>query len=113
MRQVFQNMANGNTDVIDIPSPGIKPGYLLIRNVCSLLSSGTERMLVQFGKSNLIDKALSQPEKVQDVFDKVRTDGLGSTIDAVHSNSISPCRLIFQCWGCDRHRCWCIRFSSW
>ena len=93
MKQVLHSFSTGNTTLEDLPTPTISPGHLLIKTHCSLLSSGTERMLVDFGKSNLIDKARLQPDKVQDVLNKVRTDGLVSTISAVNSKLDQPIPL--------------------
>ena len=58
---------------------------MLISNRRSLISAGTERMLVEFGKANLLQKAMQQPERVQEVLSKVRTDGFLPTVEAVRS----------------------------
>jgi len=60
----------------EVPAPSAKSGHLLIHTTASLVSSGTERMLVEFGKANWLDKARQQPDKVRMVLDKVRADGL-------------------------------------
>ena len=57
MKQVLQNLKTGEVEVAEVPAPVIKPGHLLIQTRCSLISSGTERMLVSFAKSSLITKA--------------------------------------------------------
>ena len=64
MKQVFQSLRDGSTSIEDIPSPALKKGHLLIRTSKSLISTGTEKMLMQFGRSNYFSKALQQPEKV-------------------------------------------------
>ena len=58
-----------------------------------MVSAGTERMLVDFGKSNLLNKAKQQPDKVKVVLNKVVTDGLMTTIDAVQSKLDQPLPL--------------------
>lgn len=83
MKQILQNLKTGDTEVIDVPCPSVMDGQLLIRTTRSLISAGTERMLVDFGKANLIQKALQQPDKVRMVLDKIKTDGLLSAIEAV------------------------------
>ncbi|MCM0612641.1 bi-domain-containing oxidoreductase [Marinobacter sediminum] len=93
MRQILQNLANGDTTLTDVPSPKSKPGYLLISSQQTLVSAGTERMLVDFGKANWINKARQQPDKVRMVLDKVRTDGLATTLDAVQSKLDQPLAL--------------------
>jgi hypothetical protein len=64
MKQILQNLSTGQTELAEVPCPKAKPGQLLIRTRRSLISSGTERMLVEFGKASLIDKARQQPDKV-------------------------------------------------
>ena len=63
MRQILQNLSNGKSEIIDAPIPQVQTNGLLIETTTSLISIGTERMLIDFGKSSLISKALKQPEK--------------------------------------------------
>lgn len=80
MRQIIQNLNTGATELLETPSPNCKAGQLLIATCCTLISAGTERMLVEFGQGNLLAKARSQPDRVRQVLDKVRTDGLLSKL---------------------------------
>lgn len=93
MKQVLQSLKSGQTEVADVPAPGPARGALLIRSARTLISSGTERMLVDFGKANLIDKVRQQPERVGMVLDKVRTDGLLPTLAAVQNKLDQPLPL--------------------
>lgn len=93
MKQILQNLGNGETSLVDVPCPKKKSGYLLIASRKTLVSAGTERMLVDFGKANFLDKARQQPDKVKMVLDKVRTDGLMPTLDAVRSKLDQPLPL--------------------
>ena len=93
MKQLLQDLAKGDTSIVEAPAPQCRPGTVIIDSTLSLVSAGTERMLVDFGKSNLIAKARQQPEKVGMVLDKVRTDGLMPTIDAVRSKLAQPIPL--------------------
>lgn len=93
MKQVLQSLKTGVTEVADVPAPGPTRGSLLIRSTRTLISSGTERMLVDFGKANLLDKARQQPERVGMVVDKVRTDGLLPTLAAVRNKLDQPLPL--------------------
>lgn len=93
MKQIFQNLSTGQSELIEAPVPNPRVGSLLIDTRVSLISTGTERMLVDFGKSDLIAKARSQPDKVRQVLNKVGTDGLASTIDAVRSKLGQPLPL--------------------
>jgi predicted dehydrogenase/threonine dehydrogenase-like Zn-dependent dehydrogenase len=93
MKQILQNLENGETILEEVPCPSVKAGCLLIRTRVSLVSAGTEKMLVDFGKANLIDKARQQPDKVKMVLDKIKTDGLLPTIEAVRSKMAQPLPL--------------------
>ena len=93
MKQIIQDLKSGETILEDVPAPMIRRGCVLIRTHRSLVSLGTERMLVEFGKANFIDKARQQPEKVKQVFDKIKTDGLKPTMDAVFRKLGEPLPL--------------------
>jgi predicted dehydrogenase/threonine dehydrogenase-like Zn-dependent dehydrogenase len=90
MKQLLQSLDTGRTGIEEVPCPQVKPGHLLIRTTASLISAGTEKMLVEFGKANLLNKARQQPEKVRQVLDKVKTDGLIPTINAVRHKLDQP-----------------------
>ena len=93
MKQILQSLKTGDTWLAEVPSPRVGFGNLLVHTNITLVSAGTERMLVEFGKANWIDKARQQPDKVRMVLDKVRTDGLAATFDAVQSKLDQPLAL--------------------
>jgi predicted dehydrogenase/threonine dehydrogenase-like Zn-dependent dehydrogenase len=93
MRQILQSLKTGATEVAEVPVPGMKRGQLLISTSHTLVSAGTERMLVEFGKAGWIEKARQQPDKVRMVLDKIRTDGLQPTIEAVFNKLDQPLPL--------------------
>jgi predicted dehydrogenase/threonine dehydrogenase-like Zn-dependent dehydrogenase len=93
MKQIIQDLNNGHTILEEVPAPFIKPGHILIQTTRSLVSLGTERMLVEFGKSNLFQKAMQQPDKVKEVLNKVKTDGIKPTINAVFNKLGQPLPL--------------------
>ena len=93
MKQIVQNLKNGETLLVEVPIPQTKPGHVLIKTHNSLVSLGTEKMLVDFGKSNYLQKAINQPEKVKQVLSKIRTDGLKPTLDAVQRKLDEPIAL--------------------
>ena len=93
MLQLLQNLGNGATEVVDVPSPGPRRGALLIRSRLSLVSAGTERMLVDFGKAGLLGKVLRQPERVREVWSKVKANGLAATVEAIRSKLSQPIPL--------------------
>ena len=93
MKQIITNLKNGNTVLEDVPVPRVRPGTVLIKSSKSLISLGTERMLVEFGKANFIQKAKEQPDKVKKVLDKIKTDGLKPTLDSVFNTLNKPLSL--------------------
>lgn len=93
MKQILQNLRTGVTEVAEVPCPGVKRGQILIRSACTLVSVGTERMLVSFGQASLIGKARAQPDKVKQVLEKIKTDGLMPTIEAVFNKLDQPLPL--------------------
>lgn len=93
MKQILQSLRNGSTTVADVPCPAAGAGTLLIGSAVSLISAGTERMLVDFGRGSMLDKVRQQPDKVRQVLDKMRTDGVASTLEAVQSKLDQPLAL--------------------
>ena len=93
MKQIIQSFKTGETILEEVPKPQIKPGHVLIRTTKTLVSLGTERMLVEFGKANLLQKAKQQPEKVKEVITKIKTDGLMPTVNAVFNKLSEPLAL--------------------
>lgn len=93
MKQILQSFRTGDTTLEEVPVPQASKGTLLIRSTHSLVSQGTERMLVEFGRSNLVAKAWQQPEKVKQVLDKIRSEGLLPTLEAVFNKLEQPIPL--------------------
>lgn len=93
MKQVLQSLKSGKTQVADIPCPSVQRGSVLIRSTCTLISPGTERMLVDFGKASFIGKARQQPDRVKQVLEKMLTDGLKPSLEAVFNKLDQPLPL--------------------
>jgi predicted dehydrogenase/threonine dehydrogenase-like Zn-dependent dehydrogenase len=93
LKQVLQSLRTGQTELATVPAPAAGRGQLLIRTRRTLVSAGTERMLVEFGQAGWLAKARQQPDKVRMVLDKVRTDGLAPTIEAVFNKLDQPVPL--------------------
>ncbi len=93
MKQLIHSLEDGETKISEIPSPSLKPGELLIISNCSLISTGTEKMLVEFGKANLLEKVLQQPDKFKQVIDKIKSDGPIPTLNAVQRKLKQPIPL--------------------
>ena len=93
MQQVILNMNTGGTQVIEAPIPALQDGHVLIRTQRTLISAGTERMLVDFSRASMLERARQQPDKVKMVLDKVRTDGVIAAVEAVRSKLDQPLAL--------------------
>ncbi len=93
MKQVLQHLRTGKMELAELPCPQPTDGSVLIQTRASLISAGTERMLVEFSRANLIQKARQQPDKVKQVLDKIKTDGLMPTLDAVFRKLDEPMPL--------------------
>ena len=93
MKQILQNLGSGETMLAEVPVPRLGKGAVLISTCRSLVSLGTEKMLIDFGKGSLLAKARSQPDKVKQVLQKIKTDGLWPTLEAVRSKLDTPIPL--------------------
>jgi predicted dehydrogenase/threonine dehydrogenase-like Zn-dependent dehydrogenase len=93
MKQLIQDLKNGQTLLEEVPVPQTKADSVLIKTTYSLVSLGTERMLVEFGKAGLIQKARQQPDRVKQVLDKMKTDGIIPTLEAVFNKLNQPLPL--------------------
>lgn len=93
MKQILQSLKTGTVEIAEVPCPAFNRGQMLIRSSRTLVSTGTERMLVEFGKAGLIGKARQQPDKVRQALAKVRVDGLAPTLEAVFNKLDQPLPL--------------------
>jgi predicted dehydrogenase/threonine dehydrogenase-like Zn-dependent dehydrogenase len=93
LRQIIQSFKTGETILEDVPAPVVKKGHLLIKTTRSLVSAGTERMLVEFGKASMLQKARQQPDRVKQVLGKIKSDGLKPTLQAVFNKLGQPLPL--------------------
>ena len=90
MRQIIQSYKDGVIEVADVPAPQARPKHLLIATRATLISAGTERMVVGAGKASLVGKARNHPDKVRMVLEKARTDGIVPTVEAVRRKLDEP-----------------------
>ena len=93
MKQIIQDLSSGATILEEVPAPQVSRGTVLIRTHRTLVSLGTERNAVEFGKANFINKVRQQPEKVKMVLDKIKADGLMPTLEAVFRKLGEPIPL--------------------
>lgn len=90
MKQVIQSLQSGHVEVVEVPAPQCGRGQLRIATTRSLISAGTERMMLDFGRGNWLQKARQQPDKVRMVLDKARTDGVLATLQTVRNKLEQP-----------------------
>lgn len=93
MKQVLQSLNSGETILENVPCPKNAKETVLIETTKTLVSAGTERMLLAFGKANIIGKIRQQPDKVKAVIEKIKTDGVFATLDAVKAKLDQPIPL--------------------
>lgn len=99
MKQLLQNLRDGQTMVVDVPCPGARPGMVLVRTEASLVSAGTERTLVEFAEKSLLGKARSRPDLVRQVLDKTRREGILPTLQATFNRLDQPSPLGYSSAG--------------
>jgi threonine dehydrogenase-like Zn-dependent dehydrogenase len=93
VKQLVQHLRSGLMELVDVPCPVVSRGQLLIQTQASLISSGTERFLVEFGKASLWQKARQNPDRVKQVWQKIKSDGLWPTLEAVFAKLDEPLPL--------------------
>jgi len=99
MKQIIQSARSGKLEVKNVPVPRADKGEILVQTHASLISAGTERMVVNFAKKSLISKAKARPDLVRKVLNKAKNDGIRPTINAVISKLDSPIPLGYSASG--------------
>lgn len=99
MKQLLQNMRDGKTVVEEVPAPTARAGTALVQTAASLVSAGTERMVVEFAEKSLVGKARSRPDLVKQVMDRAQRDGLISTVQAAFNRLDQPMALGYSSAG--------------
>lgn len=99
MKQVLQNIRDGKLSVTECPSPMAQPGEMLIANVASLISAGTEKMVMDLASKSLLGKARERPDHVRRVLEKVRNEGLLNTFRAVREKLDEPMAMGYSASG--------------
>jgi len=99
MKQLLQDLRNGETRIADVPVPQPRPGTVLVRTAASLVSAGTERTLAAFAEKSLVGKARSRPDLVRQVVDKARREGLLTTLEAALNRLDQPMPLGYSSAG--------------
>ena len=99
MRQVLQSYRSGELWLAQLPVPALRSGVVIVQTAASLVSAGTERMIIELAKKSLIGKAKARPDLVRKVIRKIKTEGLTQTVEKVFSKLDTPIALGYSCAG--------------
>jgi len=99
MKQLIQNIRNGKAEVAEVPCPAPRRGTALVRTAISLISAGTERMVVEFAEKNLLNKARSRPDLVRQALEKARREGMLPTLQSIFHRLDQPMALGYSAAG--------------
>ncbi len=99
MKQVVEDPGSGEVRVLDVPAPGPRAGGCLVRTLASVVSSGTERAAIEFGRKSIVGKAVARPDLVARVTEKARTDGIVAAYRAARSRLDEPLPLGYSSAG--------------
>lgn len=99
MKQIIQSFKTGDLTIQDVPTPTLRPQGILVRNAISLVSAGTERMVVDFAEKNLLQKAQERPDLVRQVIDKAQREGIINTLESVQNRLDQPLALGYSTAG--------------
>jgi threonine dehydrogenase-like Zn-dependent dehydrogenase len=99
MKQIVQSYKDGNIFLNDVPEPACKAGGLLVRNCASLISIGTEKLMIEMGQKSLLGKARARPDLVRQVWDKAKKEGFISVYKEAMSRLDEPIPLGYSAAG--------------
>jgi len=103
MKVLTQNLKTGNTEILEVPSPQKSEDKIIVENQCSLISTGTESYVVNFGKAGWINKARQQPDRVKDVLNKIKSSGFNETFRAIKTKLDYPMVMGYSAVGTVAH----------
>ncbi len=99
MKQVVQNMRSGETSVLDVPQARLRAGGILVQNVCSLISAGTEKSVISIAKKSLVGKAMDRPDRVKQVLQMLKTEGFWAVYEKVQTKLSAPLSMGYSAAG--------------
>lgn len=99
MKQLLQDMKTGETSIAEVPVPKTAANSALVRTAASVVSVGTERMVVEFAQQSLVGKAKARPDLVRQVLDKARREGILTTLEATANRLDQPLALGYASAG--------------
>lgn len=99
MKQLIQSYKTGDLGVYDVPAPLCDDNGVLVKTNASLVSAGTEKMIIDIAKKSLLGKARSRPDLVRQVIDKMQREGIRNTLEKVFTKLDTPIPLGYSCAG--------------
>jgi predicted dehydrogenase/threonine dehydrogenase-like Zn-dependent dehydrogenase len=99
MKQLYQDPKSGDVLVAELPAPALRPGTLLVRNACSVVSPGTERATVARARSSYLTTARARPDLVRKVLDTVKREGVAAAYQKVRAKMSEPVALGYSSAG--------------
>ena len=99
MKQVTQTLRTGKINIADVPVPALQDSFILVRNIASIISAGTEKTKIDMGNKNLLQKAQARPDLVKQVINKLRTEGFSKTLQTVNTRLNAPSPLGYSSAG--------------
>lgn len=99
MKQVTQRPRSGAIAVVEVPQPTLRPGWLLVANRYSVISTGTERSKVELGRKSLLQKARTRPDLVRKVVARAQAEGIRSTVRVVRDRLDALTPMGYSCAG--------------
>ena len=99
MKAVLQNIKTGLISLGDIPQPVAKPAHVLVRNICSLVSAGTEKSVIEFSRASYLEKARQRPDLFRKVLNRAKNDGFWQTYQVVSNLIDQPIQLGYSSAG--------------
>ena len=99
MQQVVQDLRSGKLRVVTLPDPLARPGQVLVANVCSVISAGTEKTTLELARKSLLGKARERPDQVRRVLEKLRREGLFSALAQVRERLDEPLSMGYSSAG--------------
>jgi len=99
MKQLIQSFKTGELGLFDVPAPVCQAHGALVETTVSLVSAGTEKMLVDFAKKSILAKAKDRPDLVKQTMDKMKKEGFKNTLEKVFTKLDSPIPLGYSLAG--------------
>ena len=99
MFQVLQNIKSGKLSLEEVPIPSPQEGFVLVKTHASLISAGTEKMLIDLAQKSLVGKAQARPDLVKQILNKAKKEGWLNTFQNVMSKMEKPIPLGYSAAG--------------